>query len=254
MRTFFPLTITLLVLFNVSCVVVSNPTSVPLMDKQAGSYNQSEYKIQAGDVLDIKFLYNPELNELALPVRPDGRISLQLVQDIPAAGSTPLELSKNLKDKYSSEIKKPEIAVIVRTFVNQRIFVDGEVALPRLVEFRQPTTVMHAIAQAGGVRETGKLSGVIVIRKDFEGKAMVTTVNLNKVIDGTDPGQDIRLMPYDVVYVPKTAIANVIKFVNQYINQVIPSRVPEFGGFHNPYMYSFGGRTENRIDVITVGP
>jgi len=77
---------------------------------------------------------------------------------------------------------------------------------------------------------------------------MSTNVDLRKVLDGSDLSQDIQLIPYDIVYVPKSNIANVNKFVSEYINQLIPSRVPSFSQFYNPYEYAFGGRTTDRPD------
>ena len=95
---------------------VVNPTPIAAFEKSATLAPQKDYLIGVGDVLDIKFTYNPELNELAVPVRPDGRISLQLTADIQAANLTPNQLRGVLIEKYAAEIKKPEIAVIVRTF------------------------------------------------------------------------------------------------------------------------------------------
>ncbi|HEX2974867.1 MAG TPA: polysaccharide biosynthesis/export family protein, partial [Bacteroidales bacterium] len=93
----------------VSCAPnsVKRPASADVMNQQARTYAQTpqEYVIEVGDSLDIKFMYNAELNELAVPVRPDGKISLQLAQDIPAAGSTPTQLRKVLYDKYAAELK-----------------------------------------------------------------------------------------------------------------------------------------------------
>ncbi len=78
---------------------IVNPTPVSQMDQQARSYSREpkEYVIEVGDTLDIKFMYNAELNELVVPVRPDGRISLQLAHDVPAAGLTPTQLRKVLE-------------------------------------------------------------------------------------------------------------------------------------------------------------
>jgi len=81
------------------------------------------------------------------------------------------------------------------------------------VDFKGRLTLYQAISQARGLRETARLSNIIVIRKDFEGKPMAANLDLRKVIDGTDPGQDIALMPYDIVYVPKSHIANWLKLL-----------------------------------------
>ncbi len=227
---------------------VVNPTPLVEFQKSAGLAPQKDYLIGVADNLDIKFLYNPEFNELNVPVRPDGRISLQLANDVQAAGLTVNQLREVLVEKYSSEIRKPEVAVIVRTFERNKVFVDGEVLFPGLVEIKGPVTLMHALSLARGWRETARLSNIIVIRKDAEGKSMATNVDLRKVLNGSDLSQDIQLLPYDIVYVPKSNIANVNKFVSEYINSVIPTRVPTFSSFYNPYEYAFGGRTQDIED------
>ena len=223
---------------------VYNPAPVSQLTQVQREYSQGQYVITPGDELDIRFRNNPELNEIRLPVRPDGRITLQLIDEIKAAGLTTSQLKLLLTEKYSSEIRKPEITITIRSFTNQRVFVDGEVLFPGIFDLRGPTTVMNAIAMARGVRETARLTNVIVIRKDAEGKTMSTNLDMKSVIDGTDLSQDIYLMPYDIVYVPKSRIANLDKFVAQYINTVIPGGFPGWTSFTNPYTFSFGGRTD----------
>lgn len=180
-----------------------------------------EYRIQPGDLLDIKFFYSPELNE-QIPVRPDGRISLQLAQEIEAMGRTPAELTAILKQTYSKELKKPDVTVIVRSFGNQKVFVDGEVAKPGLIPLTGPTTILQAIAQSGGFVYTGATSDVVVIRRGPDDKPLVMTVNLQKVYDGTDLAQDIYLRPYDIVYVPKSGIATANLWIEQYMTRMVP--------------------------------
>ena len=165
------------------------------------------YRIQVGDTLDIKFFYNPELNEKGLPVRPDGRISLQLVDEISVLGLTPKDLQDLLKKKYeATELRDVEIVVIVRSFSRQRVFVDGEVGLPTSVPVMGQLTIMQAIAYARGLRDTARLREVILIRRGKDYKPEIRTVNLEKVLDGTDLGQDILLKPFDIVYVPKSPV------------------------------------------------
>jgi protein involved in polysaccharide export with SLBB domain len=225
---------------------VINPVPLAKFEETARQAPQTEYLIGVGDTLDIKFMYNPELNELAVPIRPDGRISLQLANDVKAAGLTPNQLRTVLAEKYSVELRKPEVAVIVRTFTGNKVFVDGEVLFPGLIEVKGSTTLMQALSQARGLRESARLSNIIVMRKDADGKAMSTNIDIRKIIDGTDLSQDIYLMPYDIVYVPKSNIANLNKFVDEYINRIVPSRFPQFTNFYNPYTFAFGGFTEFR--------
>ena len=85
-----------------------------------------------------------------------------------------------------------------------------------------PLTVMQAISQAGGLKDTARRTQVLVIRQNPDGPFFTSVLDLTKAIDGTDKRQDIALMPYDIVYVPKSAIANVNLFVQQYITQNIP--------------------------------
>lgn len=228
---------------------VVNPTPIAEFEKSARVAPQKDYLIGVGDVLDIKFTYNPELNELNVPVRPDGKISLQLAHDIQAVGLTPNQLRVALVEKYAPEINKPEISVIVRTFERNKIFVDGEVLFPGVVEIKGPITLMHALALARGWRESARLSNIIVIRKDAEGKSMSTNVDLRKVLNGSDLSQDIQLIPYDIVFVPKSNIASINKFVSEYINSIIPNRFPEFTNFYNPYTFAFGGYYKAKQDV-----
>jgi protein involved in polysaccharide export with SLBB domain len=188
---------------------------------QSTSYPLKEYLIQTGDQLEIKFFYNPELNEQVI-VRPDGRISLQLASDVTAAGLTPAQLTDSLVKSYEKELANPGIAVIVRSFSSQRVYVDGEVNKPGMVNLAGPLTVLQSIAEAGGFKNTAKTSQVLVIRKTNDNKPLAIAVNLDDVRNAAEGSRDIQLAPYDIVYVPKSAIANVNQFVDQYIRQNIP--------------------------------
>jgi polysaccharide export outer membrane protein len=181
-----------------------------------------EYRLQPGDELDIRFYYNPELSTSVL-IRPDGRISLPLANEIQAAGLTPAALQQRLRTAYEPELRRPELTVIVRSFNSQKVFVGGEVASPGVVQALGPLTVLQSVTQAGGFKETARLNEVLVIRRDPTAQdPIVIPVDISAVVDGSQTNQDIALMPFDVVYVPKSPIANVNKFVDQYIRQNIP--------------------------------
>jgi polysaccharide biosynthesis/export protein len=244
LKSFGAAVLSILMIGLVACAPnrVVDPVPYTEMDQQAKqtNYGQMDYLINPGDTLDIKFMHYPELNEAAIPVRPDGKISLQMAPEIMAAGRTPVQLRDALAEQYSKEILRPEIVVIVRIASFAKVYVDGEVVYPQLVELKGgPVTVMSAINLARGAKETARLSNVIVIRKDFNGKPAGTMVDLRKVIDGTDFSQNINLMPYDIVYVPKSNIARIDSFVTQYINQAIP-----FAAFM-PFLYYYGSTNNN---------
>lgn len=180
-----------------------------------------EYQIQPGDNLDIKFYYNNELNE-QIVVRPDGRISLQLVGETNAAGLTPAQLTETLTREYAVELNNPKITVIVRSFNTQWAYIDGEVYKAGLVNLVAPTTALQAISQAGGLKDVARTDEIILIRRSANNKLTSTTLNLEKVLDGTDTTQNIVLMSQDIIYVPKSHIANVDMWIDQYIRKVIP--------------------------------
>ena len=187
-----------------------------------------EYLIQAGDQLDIKFFYNPELNE-TLMVRPDGKISLQLVDEVQAAGLKPSELDGVLTKKYAYELKKPMIAVIVKSFGGQRIYVGGEVNRQGLIVLTGGMTPLQAVLNSGGFKETANPESTIVIRKGSGNEPVPIAMNLDDAMQGKNGSADFILQADDVVYVPKSAIAKANKFVNQYIEQLLLYRGVSLG-------------------------
>ena len=178
--------------------------------------------LEAGDVVEIKFFYTPELNETQT-VRPDGKIALQLIGEMEVEGKTPADVRAELLDKYAPYLKDPEIAVIVRSLFNRRVFVGGQVMTPGIVEMPGKLTVLEAIMQAGGfdMREA-EVRNVVVIRHK-NGQRYGYSVDLAPALantgDGTEP---FYLEPQDIVYVPQTEIAKVGQWVDQHINQLIP--------------------------------
>ena len=191
-------------------------------------HKPQEYRIQPGDQLEIKFFYNPELNE-TLTVRPDGKISLQLVDDILAAGLKPSELDDDLTKKYATELKKPSITVIVKSFGGQRIFVGGEVNRQGLITIAGNMTPLQAVLNAGGFKETASPENTLIIRKGTGNKPVPIPINLENAIRGKFRDANFLLQPDDIVYVPKSPIAKANKFVNQYIENLLLFRGVSFG-------------------------
>lgn len=208
-----------------------------VLHEEAMASSQPEYRIGIGDELEIKFAYNPELNEEHIPVRPDGRISVPLAKQIKVAGLTTQELEDLLCQKYATELKKPEATVIVRGFNAQKVYVDGEINRPGLVPLMGPMTALQSIAVSGGFKDTARVTEVIIIRRTQE-KPVVAILDLEKARKNKDMSQDIDLMPYDVVYVPRSKIANVDLFVDLYIRRMIPFPLPAViptPAYANPY-------------------
>ena len=196
-----------------------------------------QYFIQPGDQLQIKFFYNPELNE-AVTVRPDGKISLQLIDEVQAAGLTPAQLDDFLTDRYSKELKKPAITVIVGSFTSQRVYVGGEVSRQGLVDLTGGMTALQAVLSAGGFKETADPEAAIIIRKGPDNQPVPVRVNLKSALSGEGSDALVQLRPYDVVYIPKTWIAEANKFVKQYVEDLLLFRGVSMGFTYEVYSTS----------------
>jgi len=179
-----------------------------------------EYLIQPRDQLDIKFFYNPELNE-TVTVRPDGKISLQLIDDVHAVGKSPSQLDNILTRAYAGELKEPKITVIVRSFTGRKVFVGGEVNTQGLVELTTGMTPLQAVINAGGLKETAKPEETIVIRKGEGNRPIPIRVDLENAFYGKSGEAPFQLQSFDIVYVPKSSIAKANKFVEQYIQKLL---------------------------------
>jgi len=205
-----------------------NVASKAAVLKASSSSQPAPYRIQPGDQLDIKFFYNPELNE-TVTVRPDGKISLQLVDEVQAAGLKPSQLDKVLTERYAYELKKPVIAVIVKSFGGQRIYVGGEVNRQGLIMLAGNMTPLQAVLNSGGFKETANPESAIIIRKGLDNRPVPIRMNLDDAMQGKTGSADFLLQPDDIVYVPKSAIAKANKFVNQYIENLFLFRGVSLG-------------------------
>jgi polysaccharide biosynthesis/export protein len=177
------------------------------------------YRLVPGDVIEVKFYYNPELNE-QLVVRPDGMISLQRLGEVQAGGLAPGELSERLRSLASEQLRTSEVVVIVREFAAQMAYIGGEVAAPGTVSLQGPVTVSQAVLARGGALTSARLSQALVVRSDNPGSASILEVDLRRIFRGETP--DLLLQPYDIVFLPRTRISNVGLFVEHYVNNVVP--------------------------------
>lgn len=178
--------------------------------------------LKAGDVIDIKFAYASQFNETQT-IRPDGKVELLLVGEVVAEGKTPSELRDELIKLYSAELQHPQLAVVVRTLQDRRVYIGGEVNKPGLIEMPGEMTALEAIIQAGGFNmDAAEPASVIVVRCDEEGKQQGYRLNLKDALKGME-GTPFYLEPRDIVYVPRTTIANVDQWVAQHIWKLLPS-------------------------------
>ena len=173
------------------------------------------YLLGPGDVFDVDFLFERSLNT-RVTVRPDGRVALPVVDEVQAAGLTVPQLDSILTSAYSTYYREPEITVNVLEFAPLSIYVLGEVKGPRNVEWNPSMTLLQSLAHVGGVLDSGNLKSVLVLRKLDASRAYAQRVNLHDLLNGDARSFDLYLRPHDIVYVPKTFIARVNQFVDQF--------------------------------------
>lgn len=181
-----------------------------------------EYLFQVGDQFDVKFFGEEDL-DVSLIVRPDGRVSLPMAEDLLVAGMTPAEFDELLTELYRKKIKDPEITVILNNFSGQKIWIAGSVFDPGPIPLTGRMTALQSIFNAGGPTPAANLDEILVLRQDHELQETVTyLVDIDKRLSG-DTTTDFVLMPYDVIYVPKTTITKINEFIQQYISAMMPS-------------------------------
>jgi len=167
--------------------------------KDANPTPAADFLIGPEDVLDIAVWNNPAMSRTT-PVRPDGMISLPLLNDIQAAGLTPMQLRNNIATKLTEYVPNPEVSVIVREVNHFKISVLGEVKKPGRYDFKGHATVLDAIATAGGLSDFAARSKITILRNE-NGVSKRIPVNYNKIVSAADQG-DVPLRPGDIVLVP----------------------------------------------------
>lgn len=180
-----------------------------------------DYRIQEGDELSVKYYYTPEMNDIQV-VRSDGKISLTYLPNVTAAGLTIPALHDQLVASYAAVLREPVITVAVTRSSAGRVFVGGEVNRPGEMDLGGRASLVQMLFKAGGLKPTAAGNRVVLIRRGADGDMQRTVLDADGVLDGNDAQRDIRLQPYDVVYVPPTTIAQIDRAVDQYLHQIVP--------------------------------
>jgi polysaccharide export outer membrane protein len=163
--------------------------------------HDENFIIGNNDMLAISVWKEPELTK-AIPVRSDGKISLPLVGEIQAAGRSPLQLEQDITEKLKNFITTPEVTVIVQQVNSRKYNMLGEIQRPGSYPLVSTTTIMDAIAAAGGFRDFAKKTGVYVLRKSADGKESRLNFNYKDFIKGKNSSQNFKIEPNDTIIVP----------------------------------------------------
>ncbi len=203
---------------------------------------QAPLTLGAGDVIDVKHFYVPELDESQI-VRPDGYMTLPLIGEVKVTGRTPPQLQQELVDRYQPHLKKPQLTVLVRRVYDSRVWVTGEVKRPGAVQMPGRLTVLEAITEVGGgTRPTADLRQVLVIRQKDD-RHYGCLVNVKDTLAGR-AGNQFVLQPRDVIYVPPTSITKANDWVDQYLNKMVPQ-------IRNVFLYPIGPDNAGVIGIDT---
>jgi polysaccharide biosynthesis/export protein len=164
-----------------------------------GSAGMADYRLVVGDKLRIEVYRDPQLSQ-SLEIRPDGKITLPLIGDVPAAGATPQELATALTDRLREYITTPVVTVIVAEATPPMVYVMGEVNTPGAQPVRGPVTVLQALAVAGGFREFANTRRIRILRKGPDGTIQTIPFNYRDAVDRAE--RPVMLQPGDTVVVP----------------------------------------------------
>jgi polysaccharide export outer membrane protein len=158
------------------------------------------YRIGPQDVLKIDVWREDQLTRVA-PVRPDGKITLPLLNDVQAAGLTPMELAGSIQEDLKKFINNPQVTVSVMEINSRRIYVTGEVSKAGAYGLLPHMTVLQALSSSGGFTQFARLKNIYVLRTE-NGKQVKVPFNYKEAISGKNPEQNIELRPGDVIVVP----------------------------------------------------
>ncbi len=171
-----------------------------MLAKPVPATNDPAYLIGAEDVLSISVWKEPEITR-TVPVRPDGKISLPLINDIQAVGLTPLQLTTRITEELKKYLTEPQVTVIVTAINSRRIYIMGEVGRPGIFQLLPNMTILQALSGAGGFTQFSNMKGIYLLRNE-NGKQVRYPFNYREVVKGQRPEQNLVLKPGDTIIVP----------------------------------------------------
>ena len=210
---------------TIVCVVLAATASY---GQQAPAANEKQppapaedyiYRIGPGDVLDLKFSSNPDMDD-AVTVRSDGGITLRMVGEISATDKSTAELTQEVTKRYREYLTHPEVVVGVKQSANLQVYVGGEVISPSKVPLGGRMTALQALMTVGGPRLSAKLKEVAWVRKTGLNDASVRTLDIKAIMRGE--AADPLLQPHDILFVSRSNIGVANRFVEQFVNGLLP--------------------------------
>ncbi|MBD3349133.1 MAG: hypothetical protein GF400_08065 [Candidatus Eisenbacteria bacterium] len=207
-----------------------HPADASPLEESLPPARQPGYRLRQGDLIEVRFHADPG-SDVRTPVSPAGTVSVPMAGELEAEGKTVGELSAVVTDEMARYLVDPRTSVVLVEIASQPVFVIGEVNAPKRVDARGALSVSMALAEAGGVKPTGKASSVMVVRTYGVEEPVAFKVDVTKVWSGRDLSEDIGLRGNDVVYVPKSVIGQVGEFVELFFTNIAPAQLFYLRGY-----------------------
>lgn len=206
---------------------ISPDAAKPTSDTPQFKSRSPRYRIQAGDTFDVTFELSPEFNQTAVPVQPDGFVTLKGVGDIKVAGETVPELTSTLRQAYGKILNNPMISIALKDFEKPYFIASGQVAKPGKYEMHGNMTVTQAIAIAGDFQSSAKHSQVVLFRRVDDQWTEAKLIDVKKMEKNRDLREDPFLHSGDMLWVPKSTMSKVDRFIpNLSMGSYLPLTIP----------------------------
>lgn len=189
---------------SASAVLATPPPDANAGGPVPADPSSNSYQIGPGDELNIFVWRNPDLST-KVPVRPDGKISIPLVEDVSAIGKTPSALARELEEKLRAYVKEPIVTVLVAQFVgpySQQVRVIGEAAQPRAIPYRANMTVLDVMIEVGGLTKFASGDRAVIMRT-VNGQQESVPVHLDSLIKDGDVAANVAMRPGDILIIPQ---------------------------------------------------
>ncbi|GAA0194840.1 polysaccharide biosynthesis/export family protein [Brevundimonas nasdae] len=209
-----------LALLASACASTGGRDSAQPYDFAPWGRDDYQYRLGAGDALRLSFIVEDGLDK-DVTLGPDGQGAFPVVGPIPVGGLTVRDASQRLTEAYAPVLRNPQVQISVVTYGASQIYVGGEVKTPGVVQIRGEMNTAQAILAAGGFAETAGTGKVVILRRVADGRLASRIVDAGALINA-DQRQDFLLHPGDLVFVPRSRIAEVNLFVRQYLNGILP--------------------------------
>jgi polysaccharide biosynthesis/export protein len=203
---------------NAAAPSTPHPTASSFDNSNVGTFSQRHprYKLRPGDTFDLTFEYTPEFNQ-SLTVLPDGYISLREAGEVYVNGSSVPEVEEKIKQAYSKTLTNPRISLTLKDFEKPYFIADGQVSRPGKYDLQGDTTVIQAIAIAGGfTSNSARHSQVVLYRRVNDDWVEGKLLNVKEMQQKHDLSEDLHLQPGDMIFVPKNTLSKIQQWIPSY--------------------------------------